>query len=591
MDWKHEFERYRGFAESSADWFWETDAELRFVWFSDSVKDAFGVLPQWHYGKTSEQMLGEESNPSAWHEHLRTLHAYLPFRDFIFQYKGDESAPDVWISTSGVPVFDENRRFQGYRGMARDVSQEVKARHAALTAEARLHEALRVCADALVLYDANDTLVLWNDAFETLFHEIKDVLRVGVSFEQTVRTALERGVIPDAIGHEETWLKERLAAHRTAAGPIERELADGRIFVVQERSIAEGGILAIWTDITALRQAQSAERQAEQRRRLLAASIDQLDELFLLVDEADRIVIANEKFREINAAVAHTVRPGVLFEEHIRAALAAGLYPEAAQREDEWLRERLARHRNPQGPFELECQDGRILLVHEQLLPSGGAVTISLDVTAHKRAEIATAQVNKMQAIGQLAAGIAHDFNNMLGTILGNVHLGMLANADGAGEDTRRYLEEIRLAGERARDIVAQLLAFGRGDSGVMETFSLRHVLDETVKLLRATLPASVKLKIDINDELEMYGQVVTLKQAILNLGINARDAMSGRGTLAIKFLRSRRGQHERCNSCQLPVNGDFAILSIEDTGSGIAAADLGRLFEPFYTTKNLFKI
>lgn len=119
----------------------------------------------------------------------------------------------------------------------------------------------------------------------------------------------------------------------------------------------------------------------------LAIAIDELSELFVLFDAEDRIVLANKAWRDLNREIIETTEPGVKFEDHLRAALAKGLVAEAVGREEEWLQERLERHRNPRGPFEISRQDGMWLLVHEQRLPNNGTVLILSDITRQKQVE------------------------------------------------------------------------------------------------------------------------------------------------------------------------------------------------------------
>jgi PAS domain S-box-containing protein len=114
-----------------------------------------------------------------------------------------------------------------------------------------------------------------------------------------------------------------------------------------------------------------------------------MNEYFVLWGPDDRLVVSNGKHRQLNAKVKETTQSGTLFADHIRAALEAGLFPSAAGREEEWFEERMARHKNPQGPFELHRQDGNVLLVNEEKLPDGSTLVISLDITQRKKTEIA----------------------------------------------------------------------------------------------------------------------------------------------------------------------------------------------------------
>ena len=142
----------------------------------------------------------------------------------------------------------------------------------------------------------------------------------------------------------------------------------------------EPAILSTVLDIT-------DRMQAEEQSRRLSGAIRNLSELFVLWDADDRLVLCNDRFREINAPVIETTEPGTLFEDHIRAALSKGLYPEAIGREKAWLRERVDRHRNPSDPFEVQRQDGRWLLIREQRMPDGSTATLSTDVSNSKQTE------------------------------------------------------------------------------------------------------------------------------------------------------------------------------------------------------------
>jgi PAS domain S-box-containing protein len=151
---------------------------------------------------------------------------------------------------------------------------------------------------------------------------------------------------------------------------------------VRDSAGAPTMLVTVSLDIT---ERQSMEEAGDR----LAAAVESLSENFALFDADDRLVLCNRRFRDLNQAVAETIRPGVPFETHIRAIVAAGLVPEAEGREEEWIQERLDRHRNPRGPFELARQGGQQLLVYEQRLPDGGMVTMATNITELKRAEAA----------------------------------------------------------------------------------------------------------------------------------------------------------------------------------------------------------
>lgn len=204
-------------------------------------------------------------------------------------------------------------------------------------------------------------------------------------------------------------------------------------------------------------------------------------------------------------------------------------------------------------------------------------------------------QAQKMEAIGQLTGGIAHDFNNILASIMGYAGLALDRFGEKCEPKLRDYLEEVYRAGERARDLIAQLLAFSRADSSEARALPLAPMIKEAVKLLGSTLPASIEVRLDIDHGVsDARIDPVHLHQIVMNLCINARDAMDGRGQIEIG-LHQTRCKGERCcrcvcASCHQNFEGDYVELRIANDGPPIPPEMLERIFEPFYTTKEVGK-
>jgi signal transduction histidine kinase/ActR/RegA family two-component response regulator len=216
---------------------------------------------------------------------------------------------------------------------------------------------------------------------------------------------------------------------------------------------------------------------------------------------------------------------------------------------------------------------------------------IQVDITARKQAEQAhelleaqLRQSQKMEAIGVLAGGIAHDFNNILGIILGNAELAI--EDAGANPGVQDSLKEIRKAGRRARDLVQQILSFSRRQPTEFQVLSLGAVVEEATRLLRATIPARIRLETRIapNTPAALADQT-QIEQVLLNLVANAIDAMQGQPgsiTIVVDFLKlDARADAD----LRLPA-GTYARVSVVDTGAGMDEATRQRIFEPFFTTK-----
>ncbi len=221
----------------------------------------------------------------------------------------------------------------------------------------------------------------------------------------------------------------------------------------------------------------------------------------------------------------------------------------------------------------------------------------SRDITARKAAEAEQErlqrelhQAQKMEALGQLTGGIAHDFNNILGVILGYTELAMERSMDAKRTELLKYLEHVAAAGERAKGVVAQMLGYARTEHRVMAPLHLQPLIKENLKMLQAALPSSIEINLEIEEHLPaVLIEPVQINQLLLNLCINARDAIVGHGIITIQ-LGWAREVNEECSICHQPVRGNWVELSIADTGSGIPAATLGRMFDPFFTSKEVGK-
>jgi PAS domain S-box-containing protein len=211
-----------------------------------------------------------------------------------------------------------------------------------------------------------------------------------------------------------------------------------------------------------------------------------------------------------------------------------------------------------------------------------------VDITAHRRAEEALRHAAKMEAVGQLTGGVAHDFNNLLTAILGSLTL--LERHVGAEERPRRLLETARSAVRRGADLSGRLLAFSRKQALRTEPVDANELLRETVPLIRRAIGEAIALEVELAAGLPpCRADASQLQAAVLNLAINARDAMPTGGRLLLgTALRPLGAEALRDNTDAEP--GRFVAIAVEDTGHGMPPAVLARAFEPFFTTKEAGK-
>ena len=237
----------------------------------------------------------------------------------------------------------------------------------------------------------------------------------------------------------------------------------------------------------------------------------------------------------------------------------------------------------------MRAKDGTYLWVNWTAVPEGDAIYgIGRDVTQRKVLEDQLRQSQKMEAVGQLTGGLAHDFNNMLTGILGGIDMARRRIAEGRLVDVERFLDAAMQSGQRAAALTHRLLAFSRRqtlDNRPLDVGALTVSMED---LLRRTLGEQVSLRIDIAPDLwPAVADDNQLESAILNLGINARDAMPDGGELVIAARNVHLTDRKLANSDHAGA-GDYVAISVADTGTGMPAEVLQKVFDPFYTTKPL---
>jgi signal transduction histidine kinase/CheY-like chemotaxis protein len=237
----------------------------------------------------------------------------------------------------------------------------------------------------------------------------------------------------------------------------------------------------------------------------------------------------------------------------------------------------------------IELVDGTVLdrysaPVQDKTGRNYGRIWYFRDITERRKLENQFRQAQKMESIGMLAGGIAHDFNNILSAILGNLYL---AKMDASGQtELLEHLDNISVATRRAIDLVNQILTFSRQNKQEREPIEINHVIRESMKLLRSSVPSTVRIETNLVDTPMVMANVTAIHQVMMNLGTNAWHAMRNRPGLL------------KVGSEIMEVDADFATthaglrpgphvhISVSDTGHGMDAATMGRIFDPFFTTK-----
>jgi PAS domain S-box-containing protein len=213
-----------------------------------------------------------------------------------------------------------------------------------------------------------------------------------------------------------------------------------------------------------------------------------------------------------------------------------------------------------------------------------GIVVNTRDITEHRHVEEQLRQAQKMEAVGRLAGGVAHDFNNLLTVITGYSELALIELND---TDAAEHVHAIRNAADRASSLTRQLLAFSRLQVLHPRVLSLNRVIDGVTKLLRPILGEDIEIVTQLKDDLwSTKADPTQIESVIMNLAVNARDAMPKGGLLTIQTRNRTLTEHDERDLLYEFDPGEYVMLTVEDTGSGIDEATRQRIFEPFFTTK-----
>lgn len=250
-------ERFRDFALSAADWFWETGPDLRFTYVSEHFFQTLPLSRDDVLGKTWEELASADPEDPGWRQHLDKVRHMQSYRNFEFSL----ALPDGTVRhvrKSGKSFFDEGGKFLGYRGASSDVTATVEAMRQAAASAARLIEAIEHVPTGIALFDAQDRLVLCNREYGEHWPALSSKLVPGVTFESIMRNWVDLGAFHPSMGRPEDWLAKRLRHHRDAPSRHEQQLADGRWLVVRDEPTREGGVLVF--SVNATERKQVAER-------------------------------------------------------------------------------------------------------------------------------------------------------------------------------------------------------------------------------------------------------------------------------------------------------------------------------------------
>jgi len=464
----------------------------------------------------------------------------------------------------------------GLTGRIEDQSVRLLAQGLALRhQDAFMRRVVNNTFDGLLTIDGMGTIRSFNPAAQRIFDHSPEEI-IGQNF-----SALLTGTAGFGDGSGATTALLSAVGRSGSSRGIMGRRRDGTAFPMDlaVTEMQEGGAavyISLVRDISARAAAESMAAQAQQQ---LVDALDSISEAFVLYDAQDRILLFNQKFRELHGPCANLIVVGARFDDVARAVAAQGLIPEAAGRIQEWVRERVLQHANPTGSFDMELGDGRWLRVAERRTRDGGIVGTMAEITEEKRRE---RELRRARDGAELAnrskseflANMSHELRTPLNAIIGfselmkNEVLGTIAIPAYAG-----YVRDIHDSANHLLNIINDILDLSRIEAGKLKLFEtaveLGGAAQGTARLVtERAADSGVRVTTEIDKELPtLWGDERLVKQILINLLANAVKFTPRGGSVAVRAFKDSEGR---------------LGLSVADTGIGIADSDLARVMEPF---------
>jgi two-component system cell cycle sensor histidine kinase/response regulator CckA len=541
-------------------------------------------LELWNIPEEILRVQGDKAALDYVFDQLTDPQEFLERVEYLYEHPEEQSHDEILLKDGrtvdrySAPVKSDENEYYGRVWFFRDITERKRAEEALRESEGRYR----------LLFEGNP-LPMWVFDVETLaFLAVNDaaVHHYGYSRDEflsmTIKDIRPREDIPALLEHVSeangTLDKAGVWRHRRKDGQlIEVEIVSHELVFAGRR--AE---LVLANDVTERKRIEEELRKSEERYRDL-------------VENAHDIIYTHDlegNYTSINKASERIT--GYTREESLRMNLAQTVAPEYLEKARQMLAKKIAGEELTAYELEIIAKDGHRAAVEvntriiiEEGVPVG-VQGIARDVTERKQLEEQLRQAQKMEAIGQLAGGVAHDFNNLLTVITGYSDL---ATRKLQREDPlRRNIEEIKKAGDRAASLTRQLLAFSRKQVLQPKVLDLNAVISELEKMLRRLIGEDVELRTALESGLgSIKADPGQIEQVIMNLAVNARDAMPAGGKLLIEtenvsLSEEYAGQHIAVTP------GSYVMLAVSDTGTGMDEKTKARIFEPFFTTKELGK-
>lgn len=556
-------------------------ADGRIALFNAACERLFGYAPEEVLGRNVSMLMPEPDHSA----HDGYLHNYLSTGEKKIIGIGREvlgKRKDGTVFPFELAV-GESQDAGGQRmfvGVIHDLSQYKRS-------EERFKQVVQTAIDGLILIDARGIVKMFNPACESLFgYAPEEVLGRNVSMLMPE---------PDRSAHD-GYLRHHLQTGEKRIIGIGREVMgrrkDGAVFpfALAVGSFEEDGapmFVGVIHDLSKYKRSQQARRESEARFRLL---VDAITDYAIFLMDADGIVLSWNTGAQNLTGYTPEEAIGKTRDMYYVDSERVGQVPLNAL----LIAAEKGRYANEEWRVRKDGSKFWASVVISALRDTSGELTgfvnITRDMSERRQAEELRDQLRqaqKMEALGQLTGGIAHDFNNLLAVIVGNLELLTDRTTD---KENHRLIEQALRNATRGADLTRRLLAFGRQQKLKPSRLDINELILGVLDVLRRTLGDSISVQPAL--ELDVYmveADPNQLENALLNIALNARDAMNGAGQLTIRTAITHLSEPRVMPTRVAPI-GTYVMIGLRDTGCGMSPDIAARVFEPFYTTKEVGK-
>ncbi len=559
----------------------DKEAVLDYIFTHQRMTEANdAILAQ--YGLSREEFLGRtpadfyahdlEYGRRIWRENLD--HG----AQIIVTHERRADGTPIWIEGHYTPLFNSEGKFIGHFGVQRDITERKKIEDALRTSEERYYIAAKHTGQIVYDLDIISGKISWIGAIEQV---------TGFSAKEFADLDLERWaecVHPDDRAEAIAKLNEAIHAAKPYNAIYRFRRKDGSYIYIEDSgdclADATGKAYRMIGTMKDITERKKTEALLQEQALLIdsvhdAIIVRSLDDCALFWSKSAERIYGYSAHEVIGKPIAELIweQNGASVRQLIQMVLKEGY----------WSGELHKRHKNGSKVI----VEARWTLTYDEHGKPKVIVSVETDITEQRRLQLQFLQSQRLDSLGRLASGIAHDLNNILTPMSLSVELLSSKLTD---EKSQSWLKALQRNLDRGADLVRQILLFARGSEARMRPISLAEVLDDVKLFIQNTFPKNIVFETHVAPDLpRVMADATQIYQVLLNLAINARDAMPKGGTLSLRLERFFIRENDTLIHIDAKV-GEYVLMTISDTGTGMSAEVLDKIFEPFFTTKEMGK-